>query len=460
MARVMSWCMSRKHVFHAAAAAAFSVGLWGCASGEDDRTSAAHPATGRIGAASSYAPTRTATSGPAWSGKSGASGHPTMTASAIQAAAAAFPRCIEALWPAARRRGVTRAVFERHTAGLAPDLRLMDLMDSQPEFTRAVWDYLDTLVSETRIQKGREMLAAHSAVFDVVEAKYGVDKHVIAAIWGVETNFGAITGDRSVIRSTATLACVGRRQNYFREEFLSALDILQRGDVQPDLLKGSWAGAFGPTQFMPTTYFKFAVDFDRDGRRDMVGTVADAMASTAHKLKSAGWESGQTWGYEVTLPRGFDYLLADRSRQLSIAQWEKLGVRRAGGKGFARHASDAQLLAPAGAGGPAFLMLHNFRAIMKYNPAEAYAIAIGHLADRMRGGAPFLQPWPRGEQMLSRSERHELQQRLAGRGFYSGEPDGRLGGETRVAIRHYQQSVGLTPDGFASGTILSRLRGQ
>ena len=452
--------MSRKHVLRAAAAATLSFGLWGCAAGEDDRSSAPRPATGSIGTTSSYAPARTPASGPTWSGKSGASGHPTMTSGAIQAAAAGFPRCLEGLWPAAARRGVTRATYERHTSGMTPDLRLMDLMDSQPEFTRAVWDYLDTLVGEARIAKGREMLAEHRAVFDAVEARYGVDKHIVAAIWGVETNFGAITGDRSVIRSTATLACIGRRQNYFREEFLSALDILQRGDVQPDLLKGSWAGAFGPTQFMPTTYVKFAVDFDRDGRRDMVGTVADAMASTAHKLKSAGWESGQTWGYEVTLPRGFNYLLADRSRELTIAQWEKLGVRRAGGKSFPSLAIQAELLAPAGARGPAFLMLPNFQAIMKYNPAEAYALAIGHLADRMRGGASFIQPWPRGEQMLSRSERHELQQRLAGRGFYAGEPDGRLGGATRVAIRNYQQSVGLTPDGFASGTILSRLRAQ
>jgi membrane-bound lytic murein transglycosylase B len=261
-----------------------------------------------------------------------------------------------------------------------------------------------------------------------------------------------------VIRSTATLACIGRRQDYFREELLSALEILARGDVRPEHLKGSWAGAFGPTQFMPTSFKRYAVDFDGDGRRDVVASIPDLIASTANNLKKDGWTAGQTWGYEVVVPPGFNFLLADRSRQMTVREWEQAGLRRAGGKPFARHGDQAYLLVPAGAQGPGFLMLPNFRAIMKYNPSEAYAMAIGHLADRLRGGEPFVQPWPRHERVLSRAERYELQQLLARRGYDVGEPDGRLGAKTRVALRQFQASVGSVPDGFASAAILDRLR--
>jgi lytic murein transglycosylase len=282
-----------------------------------------------------------------------------------------------------------------------------------------------------------------------------VDRHYIAAIWGVESNYGTQIGDRSVIRSTATLACIGRRQDYFREELLSALEILARGDVTADHLKGSWAGAFGPTQFMPTSFKRFAVDFDGDGRRNVVDSIPDLIASTANNLKKDGWVPGQTWGYEIVVPKGFNFLLADRSRMMTIRDWEKAGIRRAGDQAFPRPNDRAFLLVPAGSQGPGFLMLQNFRAIMKYNPAEAYAMAIGHLADR---GGPFIQPWPRHERVLSRTERYELQQLLAQRGFNVGEPDGRLGGRTRTALRQFQTSIGHVPDGFASAAMLERLR--
>jgi lytic murein transglycosylase len=393
-----------------------------------------------------------------WSGESGASNHPLMTAQAIRAAAANFSNCLAGLWPLAERRGVSRAVFEANVAGLTPDLRIMDLLDAQPEFTKSFWDYLDILVNEDRIQNGRAILARHRATFDAVEKAYGVDRHFIAAIWGVESNYGTQIGERSVIRSTATLACIGRRQDYFREELLSALEILARGDVKADHLKGSWAGAFGPTQFMPTSFKRYAVDFDGDGRRDVVDSVADVIASTANNLKKDGWVTGQNWGYEVVVPKDFNYLLADRSRVMSVKEWERLGIRRAGGKGFPRADERAYLLMPAGAQGPGFLMLQNFRVIMKYNPAEAYALAIGHLADRLRGGEPFVQAWPRQERVLTRAERYELQQHLAARGYDVGEPDGRLGGKTRNALRQFQSSVGHVPDGFASAAILERLR--
>jgi membrane-bound lytic murein transglycosylase B len=393
-----------------------------------------------------------------WSGQSGASRHPLMTADAIRAAAADFNNCLAGLMPAAEQRGVSREAFERFTAGLTPDLSIMDLLDAQPEFNKSPWEYLDTLVSDERIARGRELLTQYASVFAAVERAYGVDRHILAAIWGVESNYGTKGGDRSVLRSTATLACVGRRRDFFREEFLSALEILARGDVRPDRLIGSWAGAFGPTQFMPSTFKRFAVDFDHDGHRDVVDTVADVMASTANNFKTDGWIAGESWGYEVVLPQGFNYLLADRTRQMPISEWQAMGIHRAGDKPFPRASERAFLLLPAGARGPAFLMLTNFRVIMKYNPAEAYALAIGHLADRLRGGGPLVQDWPRDERALSMAERFEMQQLLAQRGFDIGEPDGLLGPRTRVAIRNFQSSTGQIPDGFASSLVLDRLR--
>lgn len=394
-----------------------------------------------------------------WSGQPGASGHPLMTVDAIRAAAADFPNCIARMEGDAARRGVSAQNYAALTRDLTPDLRIMDLLDAQPEFTKAFWDYLDILVNDARIARGNEILAQYRATFDAVERAYGVDRYTVAAIWGVESNYGTLGGDRPVLRSTATLACVGRRQQYFREEFLSALDILNRGDVRPDRLKGSWAGAFGPTQFMPTAFKRYAVDFDGDGHRDVVDSIPDLVASTANNLKVAGWQPGQTWGYEVVLPRGFDYLLADRSRQLTLGEWERLGLRRANGKSFPRPADKAYLLVPAGARGPGFLMLQNFRVIMKYNPAEAYALAIGALADRLRGDPPLIQPWPRDERVLTVAERIELQQHLARRGFDIGQPDGLLGPKSRVALMKFQASQGLPPDGFASAGVLDRLRG-
>jgi membrane-bound lytic murein transglycosylase B len=395
-----------------------------------------------------------------WSGEDGASGHPLMTASAIREAAANFDNCIASMWPDAARRNISQASFQRFTEGLTPDLRIMDLMDSQPEFTKSIWDYLDILVNDTRMARGREILAKYKPQFDAVEKAYGVDRYAIAAIWGIESNYSTQMGDRSVLNSTATLACIGRRQKYFRDEFLAALEILHRGDLRPEQMRGSWAGAFGPTQFMPTAFKRYAVDGDGDGRRDVVDNPADLIASTANNLKKDGWQTGQTWGFEVVVPAGFNYMLADRAKAMSIEQWQHLGLTRAGGQPFPHPSDKAYLLAPAGSQGPGFLMLQNFRVIMKYNPAEAYALAIGHFADRLRGGSPFVQPWPRQERELSRAERLELQQLLVQRGFYQGTPDGQLGGQTREALRGFQASIGAPADGFASSDVLERLRGR
>jgi membrane-bound lytic murein transglycosylase B len=395
-----------------------------------------------------------------WSGEDGASGHPLMTASAIREAAANFDSCVASMWPDAARRDITQENFQRFTAGLSPDLRIMDLMDSQPEFTKSIWDYLDILVNDNRLAKGREILAKYKSQFDAVEKAYGVDRYAIAAIWGIESNYSTQMGDRNVLQSTATLACIGRRQKYFRDEFLSALEILNHGDLRPEQMRGSWAGAFGPTQFMPTAFKRYAVDGDGDGRRDVVDDPADLIASTANNLKKDGWQTGQSWGYEVVVPPGFNYMLADRAKAMTMAQWQHLGLKRANGQPFPSAADKAYLLAPAGAEGPGFLMLQNFRVIMKYNPAEAYALAIGHFADRLRGGPAFVQPWPRQERELSRAERLELQQLLVQRGFYRGTPDGQFGGETREALRGFQASIGAPADGFASSQVLERLRGR
>ena len=395
-----------------------------------------------------------------WSGEDGASGHPLMTASAIREAAANFDSCVAGMWPDAARRGISQESFQRFTAGLQPDLRIMDLMDSQPEFTKAIWEYLDILVNDNRMAKGREILARYKAQFDAVEKAYGVDRYIIASIWGIESNYSTQIGDRSVLQSTATLACIGRRQKYFKDEFLVALEILHRGDLRPEQLRGSWAGAFGPTQFMPTAFKRYAVDADGDGRRDVVDNAYDLIASTANNLKKDGWATGESWGYEVVVPANFDFRLADRHRQMTIRQWERLGLTRPHGRSFPRPDEEAFLLVPAGVQGPGFLMLHNFRVIMRYNPAEAYALAIGHLADRLRGGGPFAQQWPRYERVLSRGERLELQQRLARQGFNVGEPDGLLGAQTRAAIRDFQAEIGRVPDGFASAGLLEQLRGR
>jgi lytic murein transglycosylase len=395
-----------------------------------------------------------------WSGDDGASGHPLMTAAAIRQAAANFDNCVASMWPDAARRNISQDNFQRFTAGLAPDLRIMDLMDSQPEFTKSIWDYLDILVNDNRLARGREILKQYKVQFDATERAYRVDRYTIAAIWGIESNYSTQMGDRNVVQSTATLACVGRRQSYFKDEFLSALEILNHGDLKPEQMRGSWAGAFGPTQFMPTAFKRYAVDANGDGRRDVVDDPADLIASTANNLKKDGWQAGQSWGYEVVVPKGFNYMLADRAKTMTMAQWEHLGLTRASGQPFPQTSEKAYLLAPAGAEGPGFLMQQNFRVIMKYNPAEAYALAIGHFADRLRGGPPFVQSWPRQERELSRAERLELQQLLAQRGFYRGTPDGQFGAETRQALRSFQASIGAAADGFASSDVLERLRGR
>ncbi len=387
------------------------------------------------------------------------SSHPLMTPDAIATAEANFPACIAGMWPLAQAKGVSRRGFERLTADLTPDMKIMDFLDSQPEFSKPLGAYVDMLVSDRRITRGQEILAKYKTIFDAAEKAYGVDRYAVAAIWGIESDYGSPSGmgSRPVLRSTATLACIGRRQDYFRDEFIATLQILDRGDVPADHLKGSWAGAFGPTQFMPTSFQRFAVDFDGDGKRNVVDSIPDVIASTANNLKLDGWEFGKTWGYEVELPQNFDYRYVDRTKRYSMGQWASLGIKRPGGKPFPRATDTGFLLLPAGANGPAFIMLPNFSAILKYNPADAYALAIGHLSDRLRGGGEFAQNWP-NEPALSRSERVEIQNRLVQRGYDVGTIDGILGQKTRVAVQDFQTKSGLIPDGYPNSAVLQKLR--
>jgi len=375
---------------------------------------------------------------------------------ASSAVAQDFSACVRALRGEAMAQGITRQTFDQAMAGVEPDQGVLDAMDNQPEFTTPIWDYMASLVDDQRIAEGRARLAEWATVLADVERKFGVDRHIVVAVWGVESNFGRNLGGRPLVRSLATVSCSGRRQPFFRGELIAALRILQSGDVPPELLKGSWAGAFGQTQFMPSTFHRSAVDFDGDGRRDIVASVPDALASAANFLKNAGWASGQPWGYEVRLPANYNGASGRRTRQ-AVTQWSRLGIRRADGEALTG-GDLAALLLPAGTGGPAFIVLRNFNAIYSYNAAESYALAIAHLADRLRGAGPFQAAWPTDDPGLSRAERRELQELLIRQGHDIGEADGIIGSRTRAAIEKFQASAGLPVDGRAGALTLRALQ--
>jgi len=383
-----------------------------------------------------------------------------LSASAAGAADPAFQRFVEGFQSKARKAGISASTYRRAFKGVVPDPEVLEKAAYQPEFTKPIWEYLASAVSESRIVNGRKKLAQHSRLLADLQARTGVDKHVLVAIWGMETSYGSYMGKRYVIRSLATLAYSGERQRFGRTQLLAALKILQRGDITPARMKGSWAGAMGHTQFIPTTYLRYAVDHDGDGRRDVWNSVADALASTANYLKASKWRAGETWGYEVMLPRGFDYASASRKTVKTLAEWQALGVKRVKGKKFPRPGDRASIILPAGAHGPAFAVINNFRSILRYNNATAYALAVGHLADRIRdpGFGGFVTPWPKAYRPLSRSQRVALQELLQEKGFLKGKADGVIGSGTRAAVRAYQKSAGLTPDGYASVKLLEHLQ--
>lgn len=353
--------------------------------------------------------------------------------------------------------GIDAALFDRTFAGITLNPKVVSADNSQPEFSRPVWEYIDGAVSVSRIAQGRLLKAQHRPTLKAIRSTYAVDHEVLIAIWGMESNYGSNIGSHDVIRSLATLAYDGRRQVFWRSQLLAALQILQAGDGPAQGLIGSWAGAMGQTQFMPTTFNEHAVDFDGDGHRDLWKSTPDALASAAHYLQASGWENGQPWGFEVNLPQGFDYALADPEVRRSLMQWRSLGINPTRAID-ADEQSLATLFLPAGHRGPAFLLLNNFRSILKYNNSTAYALAIGLLSDALDGNPGVQAAWPRNDRQLGRSERIELQELLARKGYEPGPADGIIGANTRKAVRAFQQRLGLPADGYPSHELLQQLR--
>ena len=365
---------------------------------------------------------------------------------------------VTAFRPRALAAGIAPATFDRALKGIRYNESVIEKDRNQAEFTRTLWDYLDSAVSDRRVENGQIALAQHRTTLDRLEATYGVPAEVVTAIWGLESSYGANRGDIPVIEALATLAHDGRRGAFFEAQLIDALRILQSGDIGPDAFTGSWAGAMGHTQFIPSSYQSFAVDFNGDGRRDIWSDdPTDALASTAAYLARSGWQKGLPWGIEVTLPTDFDYGLAGTGTAMSSADWATLGLRDAKG-GNLPDLDRAELLLPAGARGAAFLITANFRAIERYNAADAYVIAVGHLSDRLAGGPPIRAAWPREDRALTGAERRELQERLTAAGFDTKGVDGKIGPNTLAALRAFQRSVGMVPDGYASLDILKRLR--
>src|SRR5688572_21228446 len=306
-----------------------------------------------------------------------------LLAAALPASASDLSGCLAGLRPQALAQGISAATFNTHTAGLATDPSVLEALDYQPEFRTPIWDYLAGLVDEERVSDGQAMLAEHAAILAKVERDHGVDAATVVAVWGVESNYGKTFGKKPLLGSLATLSCAGRRQPFFRGELFATLKLIQSGDLQAEGLVGSWAGAFGHTQFMPSTYARIAVDGDGDGRRDLVASIPDALASTANYLKRSGWRSGQPWGHEVVLPEGFDASVNGRQARRPLSQWLARGVKRADGQPLVSSDAQAALLLPAGKEGPAFLVFRNYDAIFSYNAAESYALAISLLSDRL-----------------------------------------------------------------------------
>lgn len=362
------------------------------------------------------------------------------------------------LWPEAQARGVSRAVYEAAFAGFTPSERVMSLTRSQPELVKTTGQYVRDAVSTARVTTGRNMRGEWSRTLGVIQERWGVQPEIVLAIWGMETNFGSYMGGNNVIHALATLTYGDYRRDFFKNELLTALQILSAGHVNPRDMVGSWAGAMGHTQFMPTSFVQYAVDFNGDGRRDIWTSVPDALASTANYLKSHGWRPGETWGYEVQLPANFDYSRAWSVGRQSLSQWQAMGVRRVNGRDFPRLGDEARIFMPSGGDGPVFLLLRNFDVIKRYNNSDNYALAVGHLADRIIGGGNFVNPWPSNEAALTRDQRTELQTLLNRRGFNVGTPDGVIGPRTRAAIIDFQRAAGIRADGHASSALLARLR--
>ena len=376
------------------------------------------------------------------------------------AAPSRTPDSLAAWWvefrPRALEAGIGAATLDALDLRLLP--KVIERDRNQSEFTKTLWDYLGTAVSDLRVRNGRAALARHTDTLAEIEAAHGVPAEIVVAIWGLESAYGTFRGDTPTLSALATLAAEGRRAAFFETQLIAALRILEAGDVTPRAMRGSWAGAMGHTQFMPTSFLERAVDHDGDGRRDIWGDdPADALASTAAYLAGFGWRQGEPWGTEVALPPGFDYALSGVGKERPAAEWRALGLTTAAGAPLPD--SDAvAIIAPAGHEGAAFARYPNFEVIERYNPADAYVIGVGHLADRIAGGAPIAGGWPEGDRALTRPERIELQERLTEAGFDPGGVDGLVGPLTLAAVQGWQAAQGLIPDGYPSPRLLDRMR--
>lgn len=363
------------------------------------------------------------------------------------------------IWPRMKAAGVSKPLFDAAFAGITePDPVVLKLADNQPEFTSTTSAYLEKAVTPIRIQTGKTKVQDDAKLLDAIEAKYGVDRHILLGIWGMESNFGKLKGSMRVMRSLATLAYSGSRRKYAYEQLVSAFKILKSGIVKPDNFTGSWAAAMGHTQFIPSSYVSYAVDWTGDGRKDIWNSYQDALASTANYLAKAGWKNDRPWGWEVTLPKGFNMALIGRSHWKPVAEWQKLGLKRADGGKFGSPGAEAFVMVPQGVSGPRFLVTKNFLAIMDYNLSHSYALAVGHLADRIRGKGAFVASWPDVSYDLTYRQRVEIQNRLNALGFQTGGNDGRFGARTYEAIIAYQQKNGLPLDGVPSVRLLQSLQ--
>lgn len=377
---------------------------------------------------------------------------------AAPAAFANFDSCVAGLRSAAAAKGVSGATFDRAMAGVTPDMKIIEAMNNQPEFKTPIWDYLGTLVDDEKVAEGRAMLRQHASTLAAAESRFGVDRHTIVAVWGVESDFGKAKGRWPLVQALATGACLAPRRNaFFRGELISTLQIVQRGDVRADRLVGSWAGAFGHTQFIPSTYLRLGVDGDGDGRRDLVDSIPDALHSTANFMDKAGWVTGATWGYEVRVPRSYSGATG-RNPKRPVSHWAGQGIVKFDGSAL-NGTGNAGLLMPAGRNGPAFLVFKNYDAAFSYNGADSYALAISLLSDRLRGRPGVQGQWPTDDLPLSREQRRELQRLLIARGYNVGEPDGAVGSLTRAAIKDVEGKIGMEPTGRPGEKVLRALKG-
>ena len=365
---------------------------------------------------------------------------------------------VRGLWPQAEARGVSRSAFEAAFSGYSYIPKIMELTQKQPEFSQTVQQYIDKRVTAAQAKKGQAMRSEWNQTLTGSQQRWGVQPEIVLAIWGMETNFGGFMGGENTIHALATLTEGGYRSDFFREELLTALRIVSDGHVSAGNMTGSWAGAMGHTQFMPSSFMRYAVDYNGDGRKDIWNSVQDALGSTANYLHSFGWRPGETWGYEVKLPAGFDFAAARQLERAPLSQWQAMGITRVSGRAFPRPSDVGRLYMPAGASGPAFLLLPNFDVIKRYNNSDSYALAVGHLADRIIGGGGFATPWPAGDYALTKAQRAELQTLLTRAGFDAGAADGVLGPRTRAAVLAYQARAGLPADGHISGRLLETLK--